>query len=100
MAQWNVSRTTATIAALAAGAGFLGLLLGVRVVSLTETDVIERVARDHIAAGGQIEDCVARPGADPIWIVVSCVSGDLQSIRAFNRLGWPVRLPDGTRQET
>lgn len=68
----------------------LGLLLGLRVATLDESTVIDRAARLHVAAGGRAEDCVARPGAGGIWLVVTCGRADEAVVRAFDRWGFAV----------
>lgn len=74
----------------------LGLSAGLWVVRLDETRVINRLAADYVEAGGRAEDCTARPGVEPVWIVVTCGSG---FERAVNRFGVTVRL-DQTLPET
>ncbi|MDJ1008985.1 MAG: hypothetical protein QNJ13_14300 [Paracoccaceae bacterium] len=68
----------------------LGLLLGLRVAGLDESAVIERAARAYVAGGGRLEDCVARPGSGPVWIVVTCGRGEGAFVRAFDRRGFVV----------
>lgn len=52
----------------------LGLLLGRRAVSTTETQVIERVAARYVAeTGAAAADCAARPAVSAgLWLVVAC----------------------------
>lgn len=54
----------------------LALLLGKRVVSTTETDVIERVAARYVAeteGAARREDCAARPAqSEELWLVMRC----------------------------
>jgi len=61
---------------LVAAAAGLGLLLGGRAATTTETDVIERVAERYLAeagAGAARSDCAARPAVnDALWLVVAC----------------------------
>lgn len=68
----------------------LGLLLGLRVATLDESTVIDRVARTHVAGGGRAEDCVARPGVGRVWLVVTCGRGEEAVVRAFDRWGFAV----------
>lgn len=67
------------VLALAAAAAGLALLLGGRMVTTTETRVIDRVAARYLGeagAGAALSDCAARPAAsDGLWLVVACVSG-------------------------
>lgn len=74
----------------------VGVSFGLWVVRLDETRVINRLAADYVEAGGRAEDCTARPGVEPVWIVVTCGSG---FERAVNRFGVTVRL-DRTLPET
>lgn len=72
-------------------AGALGVALGLWVVRLDESQIIERAARAHVAEGGKAEECSARTGVAPVWIMVACGSGDRVVLRAFNR--WGLQIP-------
>ncbi|MGI3210507.1 hypothetical protein ACROSR_05255 [Roseovarius tibetensis] len=64
------------LVALVAVVAGIGLLLGGRAVTTTETDVIERIAARYLDEAGedaQRSDCSARPAAsDDLWLVVTC----------------------------
>lgn len=75
---------------MVAVAAALGLGFGLSVATLDETRVIKAVADEHVAAGGRAEDCTARPGAAPVWVVVRCGEGAEARVVAFNRLGFRV----------
>jgi len=77
------------VLALVAVVAGIGLILGGRAVTTTETDVIERmVARylDEAGVGAARSDCVARPAvSDDLWLVVAC--GDYEYfVDAYGRL--------------
>ena len=59
---------------LVAAAAALGLLLGGRAATKTETEVIDRVAARYVAeTGAAHEDCAARPAESAgLWLVVAC----------------------------
>lgn len=63
------------VALIAVVAG-LGLMLGGRAVTTTETEVIERVAERYLGEAGADAartDCAARPAASAdLWLVVAC----------------------------
>jgi hypothetical protein len=63
------------VAMIAAVAG-IGLLLGARAVTTTETEAINRMAEIYISEAGegaQRTDCAARPAAsEDLWLVVAC----------------------------
>jgi len=63
------------LALIAVVAG-IGLLLGGRAVSTTETEAIERMAAlylDEAGQGAERSDCAARPAvSDDLWLVVTC----------------------------
>jgi|AntRauTorckE5430_2_1112549.scaffolds.fasta_scaffold04418_2 hypothetical protein len=63
------------VALIAAVAG-IGLLLGGRAVSTTETEAIDRMAERYLSeagAGAKRSDCAARPAvSDDLWLVVAC----------------------------
>lgn len=62
-----------TTAGLTLFAGVLGFWLGLRWEPLDESDAISRVIALHVEQTGQDgTDCVAVPGADPVWIEVIC----------------------------
>ena len=62
--------------ALIAVVAGIGLLLGGRAVSTTETEAIDRMAErylDEAGAGAQRSDCAARPAvSEDLWLVVTC----------------------------
>lgn len=63
------------VALIAAVAG-IGLLLGGRTVSTSETEAINRMAERYISEAGKDasrSDCAARPAvSDDLWLVVAC----------------------------
>lgn len=63
------------LALIAAVAG-LGLKLGGRAVTTSETQVIDDIAArylDEVGAGAAASDCAARPAMSPgLWLVVTC----------------------------
>ncbi|MEI4231885.1 hypothetical protein [Roseovarius sp. D22-M7] len=63
------------VALIAVVAG-IGLLLGGRAVTTTETQAIERMAAlylDEAGTGAARSDCAARPAmSDELWLVVTC----------------------------
>lgn len=63
------------LALIAVVAG-IGLLLGGRAVSTTETQAIERMAAVYLGEAGEgarRSDCAARPAvSDDLWLVVTC----------------------------
>jgi hypothetical protein len=65
-----------SLAGLVGLAGVLGLMLGLRAIGATETEVIERVAARYVAeTGGVVTDCAARPATSGgLWLVVICGS--------------------------
>ena len=66
----------APIAAVIAGVAGIGLLLGWRAVSTTESEVIERIAARYMnerGAEARRSDCRAQPArSDGLWLVVIC----------------------------
>jgi len=76
-----------TLSALLLLAAASGLAVGLRLAGLDEGTLIDRVGHDWVAAGGAVEDCVARPGTGRVWIVVTCGAGQGAVIRAFDRFG-------------
>ena len=62
------------VVGLAAAVAGLGLLLGGRAATTTETEVIERVAARYVTeTGAAPEDCAARPAESAgLWLVVAC----------------------------
>jgi len=84
-----------TLSALLLVAAALGLAVGLRLAGLDEGKLIDRVGRDWVAAGGEVEDCVARPGTGRVWIVVTCGAGQEAVIRAFDRFGFVVEPGSG-----
>ncbi len=66
----SVLVTTATLTLVA---GVLGFLLGQRWQALDETQVISRVAAEHMRqTGDAAETCFAVPGQGAIWLRVMC----------------------------
>lgn len=72
-------------------AAICGLSVGLWMVRLDETRVINRIAAQHVENGGRAEDCVARPGTAPVWLVVTCGGG---FERAVNRFGLVIAPPE------
>lgn len=76
------------VALIAVVAG-IGLLLGGRAVTTTETQAIERMAAlylDEAGRGAQRSDCAARPAASAdLWLVVTC-GGYEYFVDAYGRL--------------
>lgn len=62
--------------ALIAMVAGIGLMLGGRVVTTTETQAVERMATVYLGeagAGAKRTDCAARPAvSDDLWLVVAC----------------------------
>ncbi|WP_295315642.1 hypothetical protein [Roseobacter sp.] len=55
--------------------GLWAFRLGWIVATITETDVINRWAAHYLATAGgdaRASDCVARPGRETVWIIVTC----------------------------
>ncbi|WP_226782114.1 hypothetical protein [Oceaniglobus trochenteri] len=70
------------LAGLSLCAGVLGFSTGQRVSELTETDVIAAYAQIYAQeTGGDVSDCVAMPGRDPVWLIVRCTGA--QGARVF-----------------
>lgn len=84
-----------TLVVLCLVAGGLGLSLGLRVAGVDETALIEEVAADWAAGGGDVTSCVARPGTGRIRLVVTCGTGEDALVRGFDRFGLPARLSAG-----
>jgi len=63
------------MALIAAVAG-IGLLLGGRAVTTTETEAIDRMAERYLGEAGEgakRSDCAARPAvSEDLWLVVAC----------------------------
>lgn len=76
-----------SVVGLVAVAAGLGLLLGKRAVTTTETDVIEQVAARYVAeTGAALTDCAARPAASTgLWLVVAC-AGHEYFVDRFGRI--------------
>jgi hypothetical protein len=74
------------VALIAAVAG-IGLLLGGRAVTGSETEVIERVAMSYVSeTGGAVTECSGRPAASPdLWLVVTC-GGHEYFVDAYGRV--------------
>ncbi len=86
------------LALLAAVAG-IGLLLGARAVTTTETEAIDRMAArylDEAGTGAQRSDCAARPAvSDDLWLVVTC--GDFEYfVDSYGRLAHSNRPGSGS----
>lgn len=64
------------VLALIAVVAGLGLMLGRRAVTTTETQVIDRIAARYLIEAGPgalSGDCAARPAVSPgLWLVVTC----------------------------
>lgn len=66
----SVLLTTLVLVAVAAGIGFWA---GLRWQPLDETQVISRVAAHYVAeTGGEVTDCLARPGQGDVWLRIIC----------------------------
>lgn len=63
-----------SLAGLVGLAGVLGLMLGLRAIGASESEVIARVATRYVAeTGGAATDCAARPATSAgLWLVVVC----------------------------
>ena len=77
------------VLALIAVVAGIGLMLGGRAATTTETEVIERMAARYLAdagTGAARLDCEARPAvSDDLWLVVAC--GDYEYfVDAYGRL--------------
>lgn len=83
-------------AALVLIAGLFAFRAGYWQANLTETDVINTYAAKYVAeTGGALTDCVATPGEAPVWIEVTCRSGNGEGrIYPVNRRGALLSLPD------
>ncbi len=81
------------LALVLCAAATLGLSFGLWVARLDETRVINRAAAEYASEGGNVGDCIARPGSGTVWLVVSCGKGVAVWSRAFNRLGFSVSVP-------
>lgn len=75
------------VLALVAAVAVLGLLLGGRVATTTETEVIDRVADRYVSeTGATRSDCAARPAASAdLWLVVAC-AGHEYFVDSFGRV--------------
>ena len=76
-----------TLALCAVGAA-MGLRLGWRYATLTETEVIDAAVTDYMAHEASLgheasgKDCAARPGEGKLWVIVLCVShSDPKAVR-------------------
>jgi len=72
---------------LVAAVAVLGLMLGGRAATTTETAVIEKVAARYAAeTGAARSDCAARPAASAdLWLVVTC-AGHAYFVDSFGRV--------------
>ncbi len=65
----------------------LAYLLGGRMASTTETEVIERVAKlyvGEVGAGAERTDCRAVPAqSDGLWLVITCAPADAAGFEYF-----------------
>lgn len=70
-------------------AGGLGLWLGLKDASLTESDVIAAAAARWSSETGErdLSTCVAYAGAGAIWLEVTCGMEESKRRYAFDRLG-------------
>jgi len=89
------------LAGLVAAVAGIGLLLGGRAATKTETEVIARVAGRYVAEAGPEagrEDCHARPAqSEGLWLVVICETESGTGIEYFiDRFG---RVADARRIE-
>ncbi len=66
----------APLIGLVAATAVIGLSLGRKAATTTETDVIEQIAAMYVTEAGPgaaITDCTARPAtSDVLWLVVTC----------------------------
>lgn len=72
---------------LVAAVAVLGLLLGGRAATTTETQVIDRVADRYASeTGAARSDCAARPAeSNGLWLVVAC-AGHEYFVDSFGRV--------------
>ncbi|MFB9150795.1 hypothetical protein [Roseovarius ramblicola] len=72
---------------LAAAVMVLGLVLGGRAATTTETEVIDRVAARYARETGSArDDCAARPAVSAeLWLVVTCAEYEY-FVDAFGRV--------------
>ncbi|MBT8408502.1 MAG: hypothetical protein KJN93_02615 [Alphaproteobacteria bacterium] len=88
-------------ALLSLAAAALGLKAGLSRQQMTETDAIGRAAAVYVAeTGGALTDCIAVPGGrEPVWLMVSCGTGQDLRRYAITRNGAlidPGQLPPET----
>lgn len=81
----------APLGVLLAATLVLGLRWGVKVATLTETDVITRIAQDYAAQGQgrNMTDCAASPSPRAgVWLAIRCTprQGETQTY-LINRFG-------------
>ncbi|MBF9032213.1 hypothetical protein HKCCE3408_17570 [Rhodobacterales bacterium HKCCE3408] len=86
---------TALLIALGAAAVVGGLFWGRASLPPTETEAIAAVARDYVAeTGGEMTDCLARPGPPPAWITVYCDGEAGRFAYPLGRDGRPVEVAE------
>ena len=75
------------IVGLVAAVAALGLVLGGRAATTTETEVIDRVAVQYVTeTGGARSDCAARPASSAgLWLVVAC-AGHAYFVDTYGRV--------------
>lgn len=84
---------------LACAVALAGFIIGWRVSTLTESDVIEAAAARYVADHkGAPEQCEARPGTPPVWITVLCGSPDVTAIYQSDRFGRLTESPAASPQ--
>ena len=90
----------APVIGVIAGVAGIGLLLGWRAATTTETDVIDRIAVRYMGERGaeaRRSDCRARPArSDGLWLVVICGAGAQEYTYFIDHYG---RLADTSRPE-
>ena len=75
------------LAGVIAAAAVLGLSMGRKTMTTTETPVIEAFAARYVSEAGpgaKRTDCTARPAAsDGLWLVVSCAAQGAVAVEYF-----------------
>lgn len=72
-------------AGLVVVSGIVAFVAGWQARGITETEVIERFAAQHVAGGGTVSECLAVPGKGRVWIEVRC-AGTVYHASRFGRL--------------
>ena len=78
------------VSCMTLAAGYFGLKQGQSLIDISETKVINAVARNYVqTTGGSATDCYAYPVNDgPEWLVVSCGSNWHIGVDQFGRTLW------------